>query len=223
MDLLQSMPPGNARQARSDASQRAGVVVVVVTAGPTGEATVVVCWVVVAGLGCSTRSDRNEQADVAASRQIKIVARMAEASLQDARQQGNASPLRPNRVLKGSPLRWLRLDVQSSACAPIGRRQVVRLAMMCAVALQATAGSRGQHRYLFMEASELQGRRPRRLNGGDAPTAVLRRSRRSSMAIHGARATVPADTPLPLPGRSLAPEDRRRSGSVGWNTVHSSS
>jgi hypothetical protein len=101
------MRPGNARQARSDASQRAGVVVVVVTAGPTGGATVVVCCVVVAGLGCSTRSDRNEQADVAASRQIKIVARMAEASLQDTRQNVNASPLQPNRVLKGSPLRWL--------------------------------------------------------------------------------------------------------------------
>jgi hypothetical protein len=92
MDLLQSMQPGNARQARSDASQRVGVVVVVVTAGPTGEATVVVCCVVVAGLGCSTRSDRNEQADVAASRQIKMDTRMAEASLEDARQNGNAPP-----------------------------------------------------------------------------------------------------------------------------------
>lgn len=84
---------------------------VVVTAGPTGAATVVVCCVVVAGLGCSTRSDRNEQADVAASRQIKIDTRMAEASLQDARQNGNAPPLRPNRVLKGSPLRWLHEPV----------------------------------------------------------------------------------------------------------------
>jgi len=45
--------------------------------------------------------------------------------------------------------------------------------MMCAVLLQATAGSRGQQRHLFIEASELQGGRPRRLNGGDAPTAVI--------------------------------------------------
>jgi hypothetical protein len=65
-------------------SQRAGVVVVVVTAGPAGAATVVVCCVV-AGLGCSTRSDLTEQADVAASRKIKIDARMAEASLRTSR------------------------------------------------------------------------------------------------------------------------------------------
>jgi hypothetical protein len=60
-------------------------VVVVVTAGPAGAATVVVCCVVVAGLGCSTRSDFTEQADVAASRKIKIDARMAEASLRTSR------------------------------------------------------------------------------------------------------------------------------------------
>jgi len=66
-------------------SQRVGVVVVVVTAGPTGGATVVVCCVVAAGLGCSTRSDLTEQADVAASRKIKIDARMAEASLRTSR------------------------------------------------------------------------------------------------------------------------------------------
>ena len=58
----------------------------------------VVCCVVVAGLGCSTRSDRTEQADVAASRQIKIDTRMAEASLQDARQNGNAPPLQRQTV-----------------------------------------------------------------------------------------------------------------------------
>jgi hypothetical protein len=51
-----------------------------VTAGPAGGATVVVCCVVVAGLGCSTRSDRTEQADMAASSTIKIDARMADAS-----------------------------------------------------------------------------------------------------------------------------------------------
>jgi hypothetical protein len=62
-------------------SQRAEVVVVVVTAGPAGGATVVVCCVVVAGLGCSTRSDRTEQADMAASRTIKMDARMADAVL----------------------------------------------------------------------------------------------------------------------------------------------
>ena len=192
MDLLQSMPPGTRDKPEATRSQRDGVVVVVVTAGPTGEATVVVCWVVVAGLGCSTRSDRNEQADVATIRQIKIDTRMPEASLQVARQDGNASPLRPNRVLKGSPLRWLRFNVQSSACAPISRRQVMRsrepvacrLAMMCAVPLQAIAGWGGQQRYLFMEASELQGRLPRRLTGGDAATAVLTKIFRWQSTVH---------------------------------------
>src|SRR5215204_4210408 len=92
MDLLQSMPPGTRDKPEATRSQRDGVVVVVVTAGPTGEATVVVCWVVVAGLGCSTRSDRNEQADVAASRQIKIVVRIAKASLQDARKTATRRP-----------------------------------------------------------------------------------------------------------------------------------
>jgi hypothetical protein len=57
--------------------QRVGVVVVVVTAGPAGAATVVVCCVVVVGLVCSTRSDLTEQADVAASRKIKMDTRIA--------------------------------------------------------------------------------------------------------------------------------------------------
>jgi hypothetical protein len=70
---------------RVERPQRAGVVVVVVTAGPTGGATVVVCWVVAAGLGCSTRSDLTEHADVAASRKIKMDTRMSKASLESAR------------------------------------------------------------------------------------------------------------------------------------------
>jgi hypothetical protein len=91
-------------------SHRDGVVVVVVTAGPTGVATVVVCCVVVAGLGCSTRSDRTEQADVAASRKIKRDTRMTEASFK-----GHAGTAKPRRRcsgkrLKGSPLRWLQRD-----------------------------------------------------------------------------------------------------------------
>ena len=92
MDLSKACSQGTRDKPEAARSQRAGVVVVVVTAGQDGGVTVVVCCVVVAGLGCSTRSDRNEQADVAASRQIKIDTRMAEASLQDARQNGNAPP-----------------------------------------------------------------------------------------------------------------------------------
>lgn len=53
----------------------------VVTAGPAGAATVVVCCVVVAGLGCSTRSDLTEQADVAAIRKIKMDTRISKASV----------------------------------------------------------------------------------------------------------------------------------------------
>ena len=48
----------------------------VVTAGPAGGATVVVCRVV-AGVGCSTRSDRTEQAELATIRTIRTDARMA--------------------------------------------------------------------------------------------------------------------------------------------------
>jgi hypothetical protein len=76
--------------------------VVVVTAGPAGGATVVVCCVVEAGLDCSTRSERTEHADVAASRRIKIDARMAEAFLRTSRCYCSVEP-----SLKGSPFRWL--------------------------------------------------------------------------------------------------------------------
>lgn len=105
------------RRAGVTQPQRPVVVVVVVTAGPTGGATVVVCCVV-AGLGCSTRSDRTEQADVAASSKIKIDTRMTEPSLQvHAKTAQSRRCCSGKRVLKDSPFRWLH-EITFYGCPP---------------------------------------------------------------------------------------------------------
>ena len=111
---------------------------VVVTAGPAGAATVVVCCVVVAGLVCSTRSDLTEQADVAASRIIKIDTRMAEASLRTSRCCCSVEPC-PKRFTFPMVARddfevsaWTSLRVaivtRQTATGPMGSRDVCRLA-----------------------------------------------------------------------------------------------
>lgn len=126
MDLLQSMQTGNARQARSDAvsacrGRRGGRDC---RAGRRGH-----------GGGLLCRRSRPRLLDPLGSK--RAGRRGSEQANQNRYAHGGSLPSRctaktamrrrcGQTFLKGSSLRWLRVDAQSSACPPIGRRHVMR-------------------------------------------------------------------------------------------------